>query len=181
MKILAQHGLNRRSWAGWLLGLIGLAFLLWPWSLYDKLWGIAYAICPQRPSHSLFFGGVQMPIEAREGGIFAGFMLGAAYLLATGRGKAGGLPSTKVLVVLVGFITLMGLDGLNAVAYDFYLPTPYTPNLPMRLGTGLLAGLGLAGILWPVFNQTMWRMYPRVSSFGNLTEVGTAVSTLIIF
>ncbi len=173
--------LTRRNWAVGALGLVLIVFLLAPWSLYDKLWGIAFAICPQRPSHSLFFGGVQMPIEAREGGIFAGFALGVAYLFAIGRGKSGELPSTKLLAPLVGFIALMGLDGLNAVAYDFYLSTPYTPNLPMRLGTGLLAGLGVAGILWPVFNQTMWCLVPPAPSFSKLSEVGTAVFLLILF
>jgi uncharacterized membrane protein len=173
--------LTRRYWAVWMLGLALIFFLLAPWSLYDKLWGIAFAICPQRPSHSLFFSGVQMPIEAREGGIFAGFTLGVVYLNIKGRGKASELPSTRLLALLVGFIALMGLDGLNAVAYDFYLPTPYTPNLPMRLGTGLLAGLGVAGILWPVFNQTIWRLVSPAPSFGKLSEVGTAVSLLVLF
>jgi uncharacterized membrane protein len=172
---------SRRYWSIWVLGLALIVFLLAPWPLYDKLWGIAFAICPQRPSHSLFFGGVQMPIEAREGGIFAGFALGVVYLFIKGRGRSGELPSTRLLALLVGFIALMGLDGLNAVAYDFYLPTPYAPNLPMRLGTGLLAGLGVAGILWPMFNQTMWRLVPRVPSFGKLPEVGTAVFLLVLF
>ena len=41
------------------------------------LWAIAFGICPQRPSHSLFLGGQQMPIEARMAGMFAGFIIGA--------------------------------------------------------------------------------------------------------
>ncbi len=45
---------NRRQWAIGLLGLAVLAFLLAPWPLYDKLWAIAYGICPQRPGNSLF-------------------------------------------------------------------------------------------------------------------------------
>ena len=124
--------LNRRQWAIGILGLSVLAFLLAPWPLYDKLWGIAYGICPQRPGHSLFFGDVQMPIEAREGGMYAGFLLGFIYLVILGRGKARELPSPGILALLVGFIALMGLDGVNAVAYDLYLPAPYVHNLFMR-------------------------------------------------
>lgn len=78
----------RQRWALGALVLAVMAFLLAPWSLYDKLWGIAYGICPQRPGHSLFFGGVQMPIEAREGGMYAGFLLGLVYLAVIGRSKA---------------------------------------------------------------------------------------------
>jgi uncharacterized membrane protein len=149
--------LSRRQWATWVLGLAVLGFLLAPWSLYDKLWAIAYGICPQRPEHSLFFGGVQMPIEAREGGMFGGFLLGVIYLIVIGRGRAWRLPSRKILAVLLGFIAIMGLDGINAVAYDLYFPTPYAPNLYLRMGTGLLTGLALAGILLPIFNQSIWQ------------------------
>jgi uncharacterized membrane protein len=39
-------------------------------TLVSVLWAIAFDICPQRPSHSLFLGGQQMPIEARMAGIF---------------------------------------------------------------------------------------------------------------
>jgi hypothetical protein len=161
--------------------LIGLAFLLAPLPLYDKLWGIAYGICPQRPGHSLFFGDVQMPIEAREGGMFAGFLLGAIFLIVLGRGTAGILPPRKILVLLVGFIVLMGLDGLNAVAYDLYMPALYTPNLYLRSGTGLLTGLALAGIMVPIFNQSIWLKSKRVASFSSWWEVGFVLMLLAIF
>jgi hypothetical protein len=49
---------NRNQWAIGILCLIVLAFLVVPLPLYDKLWGIAYGICLQRPGHSLFFGDV---------------------------------------------------------------------------------------------------------------------------
>ncbi len=172
---------DRQYWAVWFLGAALLVFLLAPWSLYDKLWVIASSICPQRPGHTLFFGGVQMPIEAREGGIFAGFLLGVAYLVATGRARASRLPSTKMLVILVGFIGLMGLDGLNAVAYDLYWPVPYQPNLYLRSGTGLLAGLAIAGILWPVFNETMWQQRQAVGSLESWRDLLGAVVLLAIF
>jgi uncharacterized membrane protein len=173
--------LNRRQWAIGVLALAVLAFLLAPWPLYDKLWGIAYGICPQRPGHSLFFGGVQMPIEAREGGMYAGFLLGFAYLVILGRGKARNLPPQKILTILIGFIVLMGLDGLNAVAYDLYLPTPYTPNLLMRSGTGLLTGLALAGIMLPIFNQSIWQQSTSVASLSSWRELVPALLLIAVF
>ena len=48
-------------------------------NLMSVLWAIAFGICPQRPSQSLFLGGQQMPIEARMAGMFGGFLIGAAY------------------------------------------------------------------------------------------------------
>ena len=173
--------LGRRHWAIGVLGLVVLAFLLAPWPLYDKLWGIAYGICPQRPGHSLFFGNVQMPIEAREGGMFAGFLLGSIYLIVLGRGAARKLPPRGILALLIGFVVLMGLDGLNAVAYDLYLPTPYVPNLFMRSGTGLLTGLALAGILVPIFNQSTWQQSKPVASFSSWRELAPALLLLAIF
>ncbi len=173
--------LKRQHWVGGISGLAVLAFLLAPWSLYDKLWAIAYGICPQRPGHSLFFGEVQMPIEAREGGMFSGFLLGLIFLVIIGRGKAIKLPPPRKLAVLVGFIALMGLDGLNALAYDLYLPTPYTPNLFMRSGTGLLTGLALAGVMVPVFNQTIWEQSKAVASFSTWREIIFAMLLVTIF
>ena len=60
------------------------------------LWAIAFGICPQRPGHSLFLGGQQMPIEARMAGMFGGFVLAAAYGWAAGRGRALRLPGREV-------------------------------------------------------------------------------------
>lgn len=179
--VFSRSPFSGQRWAIWLLALIGFIFLLLPWPLLDKLWAVAYGLCPQRPGHSLFFGGVQMPIEAREGGMFAGFILGAAYLLLLGRGKAINLPSRKAFVILASFITLMGLDGLNAFAYDLYLPTPYTPNLYLRLGTGLLTGLALAGLLIPSFNQTIWQQGREVASFTSWRDVGGVVVWTTLF
>ena len=64
---------NRQQWAIGVLALALLAFLVAPWSMYDKLWAIAYGICPQRPGHSLFFGGVQMPSKRERVDCLAAF------------------------------------------------------------------------------------------------------------
>jgi uncharacterized membrane protein len=172
---------SRRHWALGVLSLVVLGFLLAPWPLYDKLWGIAYGICPQRPEHSLFFGNVQMPIEAREGGMFAGFLLGSIYLVILGRGTARKLPSKGILVLLIGFVVLMGLDGLNAVAYDLYLPTPYVPNLFMRSGTDLLTGLALAVIMLPIFNESTWQQSKPIASLSSWRSMAPVLLLLALF
>jgi uncharacterized membrane protein len=126
-------------------------------NLMSILWAIAFGICPQRPSHSLFLGGQQMPIEARMAGMFGGFLIGAAYFVAIGRGRAWRMPSSGMTIVLVVLVALMGIDGVNAFLYDLGVPHLYPPNLYLRLGTGLLTGLTFAGFVVPAFNSTVWQ------------------------
>lgn len=148
--------LARQWWAVGVLALAALIFVAAPWPLIDKLFAIAYGICPQRPAHSLFFGGQQMSIEARMFGMFGGAVAAALYLAARGRGKATGFPRPAILAVLIGFVAWMGLDGVNALLFDLRLSHLYTPNLALRLGTGLLAGLSIGVVIAPAFNQTIW-------------------------
>lgn len=126
-------------------------------TLASVLWAVAFGICPQRPSHSLFLGGQQMPIEARMAGMFAGFVISAAYFVAHGRGRAWRTPTGWIAVLLVGFMVILGGDGLNAFLYDLRWPHLYPPNLSLRLGTGLLTGLTFAAFLVPAFNGTVWQ------------------------
>jgi uncharacterized membrane protein len=123
----------------------------------DMLWAIAFGICPQRPSHSLYLGGQPMPIEARMAGMFGGFLIGVAYFIALGRGRAWRLPGPTMTTTFMGFIALMGVDGLNAFFFDLHLLYLYTPLLSLRLATGLLTGLAFAGFVVPAFNATVWQ------------------------
>lgn len=132
-------------------------------SWISPLWALAFGICPQRPSHSLFFDGQQMPIEARMAGMFAGFLIGVLYFVAIGRGRAWLMPNKAMTITLMSFIVLLGADGVNAFLFDLQLPHLYTPNLPMRLGTGLLTGLAFAAFMLPAFNSTIWRTGQNLS------------------
>ncbi len=135
------------------------------------LWAIAFGICPQRPSHSLFLGGQQMPIEARMAGMFGGFVIGLAYFAAMRRGRAWRMPGNAMSVILISFVVLLGVDGVNAFFFDLRLPHLYTPNLPLRLGTGLITGLTFAGFMLPVFNSTVWQAGLDVSPLTNAREL----------
>ena len=150
-------------------------------TLMSILWAIAFGICPQRPSHSLYLGGVQMPIEARMAGIFAGFTLTAGYVVITGRGRAWQLPSMPLTTLLVGFVIGMGVDGMNALLYDLRLPHLYSPNLPLRLGTGLLTGLAMAAFVVPTFNDTVWRTGLNASPFSNWRDLAAAGGLLGLY
>jgi uncharacterized membrane protein len=146
------------------------------------LWAIAFGICPQRPSHSLFLGGQQMPIEARMAGMFAGFVITAAYGWVAGRGRAMRLPDRAMTLTLVGFIALLGVDGVNAFLFDLRLPHLYAPNILLRLGTGLLTGVAFAGLVVPAFNSTVWASGPDISLLGGARDVlGTLLVEAVYF
>ena len=151
---------------------LGAAFILAPFPLKDKLDAIPFGIDPQRPSHTYFFGGTPLPglewlapaepvklsLEARKVGMYVGFLAIWLYLLVLGRGRAKGMAPPAILLTLVIFVSIMGLDGFNAFFYDLkFLPHLYAPRLDLRLGTGLLCGYAFAGILLPVVNYSLWR------------------------
>ncbi len=105
---------------------------------------------------------MQLPLEARDFGMYVGFLAVWAYLIALGRGRAKGMPSVWILVLLIIFIGVMGLDGINAFLFDLHknipnIPYLYEPRLQLRLATGLLTGITFAGILTPVVNYSLWR------------------------
>ncbi len=153
------------------LALVLLAFALAPWPLMSKLRAVGFGICAQRPSHSYFLGGVQLPIEARMVGIFGGYLAALVYFLALRRGRASKFAPVPLLVLGVLFIAAMGFDGLNNLFHDVGLPYLYAPYNPARLITGLLTGLAIATLVLPVFNSTVWaegQARPVLGGWGEL-------------
>lgn len=168
---------------GWLgvLVLLLAGFVLAPWPLLDKLWAIGYGICPQRVSHSYFLAGRQLPVEAREAGMFAGFLLTVLVLAGLGRFRARELPSLPLLLVLILFGFSMAFDGVNNTLYDMGLFHLYAPYNPARLITGLLMGTTMAGLIWPIFNMTIWRQAPPVPVLDHWSQLGVVLVVLGLF
>jgi hypothetical protein len=154
---------------------------LYPAPLSAKLFAAAYGIDPQRPSHTFAPGGVQMPLEARKLGMFGGFLLAYLCMLAAGRWRAAAFPPARILAVLIGFVAAMGLDGLNALCFDLGWPHLYTPDLRLRLATGLLTGVAMAAILLPAFNGSLWRDIDDVPSLANGRELLAILVPQVMF
>lgn len=152
------------------LGFFVLLFAL-PGNLNDKLLLLATGACAQRPGHSYFMAGMQLPMEGRMVGIFGGFALTLFFLWFIGRGRAFHQPPLPVMLVLVAMVATIAIDGLNATAYDMQLPTLYTPQNWLRLTTGVLSGIGLAGLTQPFFNSITWRRGYNRRSFENWGEL----------
>jgi hypothetical protein len=87
----------------------------------------------------------------------------------------------------MGFIAVMGVDGVNSYTHFFpEFPHVYTPRNWLRLLTGMGTGLAMGLAIMPMLAQTLWRLdvyRPVIGSFRELLVVlavaGTAVLLLL--
>jgi uncharacterized membrane protein len=118
---------------------------------------VSYALCHRITDRSFTINGRQFPLCARCTGMYLGVALAVTALLLSGRGRRALLPSRRWLLVLLGFIILLGIDGLNSYSH-FFPNTPhlYTPQNWLRLFTGLGTGLAMGVIVLTAMAQTFW-------------------------
>jgi uncharacterized membrane protein len=154
---------DRRLWlfAAVLVGSLGV-FLLAPWSLQEKSIAALHGLCAQQPTHSFWFGDSRLPFDARMTGIYGGFLIVGIYLLARGRLYRSGAPPASLLIILAGFVAIMGVDGVNSTLNDFGLPYVYEPSNHLRFVTGAMTGTALAVFIWMLAGGVLWS--PAVSS-----------------
>ena len=165
---------------------LALVFTAWflnaPAGLLGKADSIGYAVCHRISVRSFFVGEIQMPLCARCTGIYLGVVLGVAIMAALGRWRAGVLPPTHVIVVMVLFITVMGVDGVNSyLTLIPGLPHAYQPQNWLRLLTGLLTGVAVSGLIYPVFNSTLWKRWRETPIVRGVWELlGIVLAALIV-
>lgn len=117
-----------------------------------------YAICHRITARSFTIAGRQLPLCARCTGIYLGISLTFLVLLMAGRARRSALPPLRLLLVLGGFVALMGVDGLNSYSHFFpEAPHLYEPQNWLRLVTGAGTGLTMGLITFPALAQTLWR------------------------
>lgn len=137
---------------------------------------VGYAICHRITERSFIVGGVQLPLCARCTGTYLGALSGLAVMYLLGRSRAANLPPVHILAIFVLFVAIMGLDGINSYLTLFPgLPHLYEPQNWLRLSTGTLEGIALAGVVLPVFNQTMWADATGERSLRDVRELGVAL------
>jgi uncharacterized membrane protein len=169
------------------LGLAALVFVSWllstPPGLLGKADAVGYAICHRIDGRSFHLGDRQLPLCARCTGIYLGALLGMGLLIGMGRSRAGGLPPRILLVILFGFTAVMGFDGVNSYLTLFPgLPHLYEPRNWLRLATGIFNGLTLAALVYPIFNQTLWKNWearPVIARFRELGLIGAFALVVI--
>jgi hypothetical protein len=126
-------------------------------------------------------GGEQLPLEARMGGIFLGFLCAVALLSLLGRLRASQPPGGALGLACWALIALTGIDGLNAFFFDGSLAHLYTPNTELRLLTGLGAGLGVGLMAVPVVADIVWARPQEEASIEDPLELlgGLALAGLV--
>lgn len=117
-----------------------------------------YALCHRISDRSFSIAGRQFPLCARCTGMYLGAALAGLVLLLAGRERRAFLPRRGLLLALLGFIALMGIDGINSYSHFFPdAPHLYEPRNWLRLATGLGTGLTLGIIVSAALAQTLWR------------------------
>ena len=149
----------------------GVAFLAAPGELDEKLMLALRGVCAQRPDHGFLVDGAPLALEARMYGIFAGFSVAVGIPWLRGHCRRAELPRGAVAGVLIFFVLSLLIDGMNALLYAMGSPHLYVPRNDLRLVTGLLGGVGLAGYAAPVVSFVWWREREPVPLYSSWTDV----------
>jgi uncharacterized membrane protein len=113
---------------------------------------LGYGLCHQLPDRSFFAGGHQLPVCARDTGIYLGFVVALIVMAALDRGRRRtGMPPAWLLGVGFAVLVAMGWDGITS-----YAGLRVTTNL-IRLATGTGAGFAIALVIVPLLNTELWR------------------------
>jgi uncharacterized membrane protein len=139
-------------------------FISTPPGLFGKVDAIGYAVCHRISERSFHIGNIQLPLCARCSGMYLGAVTGLVFQVISGW-KRSRIPHWSILALLAAFVVAFGIDGSNSYLYLLKqlspgilpkIPNLYIPNNTLRLLTGSGMGMGMALMLFPAFNQTVW-------------------------
>lgn len=147
-----------------------------PWAALEKADAVGYAVCHRIDHRSFHLAGRQLALCVRCTGTYLGVMAGLGSFWLRGRRRAIGFPPVPVLVVLVAFWILFGVDGLNSYLTLLGAPHAYEPHHLLRVLTGCLNGVALVILVWPVFNFSLWKQTDAQPAVRNLRELGVIVA-----
>ncbi len=146
-----------------------LVFAVWfsiaPPGFLGKADAVGYAICHRIDERSFHIGDRQLPLCARCTGEFYSAAISLIFFSIFSK-KQSGMPGWKLGVPLLLFLAAFGIDGTNSFLYLLKqtsggmlnnIPNLYIPNNTLRLFTGSGMGIALASILYPAFNQSVWK------------------------
>jgi uncharacterized membrane protein len=182
----------------WLVPLAAIiAFAVWsynaPPGLLGKADAIGYAVCHRIDERSFHIGERQLPLCARCTGEFYAAGVTLLFLSIVSKRKSG-MPGWKLGAPLILFFLAFGIDGTNSYLYLLKqtsdgvlsgIPNLYIPNNTLRLFTGSGMGIALAAVVFPAFNQSVWKVYdpsPALSwgKLATLVGIVLVVNLLIL-
>ncbi|MHB1342296.1 MAG: DUF2085 domain-containing protein [Coriobacteriia bacterium] len=121
---------------------------------------VGFGLCHQLSERSFAAGGYQLPVCARDTGIYVGFALSLLVIALIERGRTPSeVPRVPWLIAGAVFLGAMAYDGVTS-----YAGLRTTTN-DLRLITGLLAGYALPLLVVPMLNSQMWRGLSGVRLF----------------
>lgn len=160
-----------------LLVVVGLLLAGWlietPPGLLGKADAVGYAVCHRIAERSFSIGDRQFSLCARCTGMFLGALVGLIYQVR--RGRLGGMPSLKFYIFIGLCVAAFGVDGLNSYVQlvpNMGLPHLYESQNYLRVLTGSGMGLGIAIMLYPVYNQTLWRNFDQGAGLRTWRDLG---------
>lgn len=146
---------------------------------------IGNAVCHRIPERSFFVAGQQLPVCARDTGMFSAALLGIIGFTLTLRSRASAFPARPCAYVFAAFFLAWAFDGFNSY---WLLATGrtliYQPQNWLRLTTGAFMGITLGTYMTALANQAIWRApdaIPVVGAWRDMFRlVGIAVFVVIV-
>jgi uncharacterized membrane protein len=115
------------------------------------LYLIGSAFCAQTPSHSFFYQGQKLPLDARETGIYLGFLtVFIFWLFLKIRKKPNKVFSLSLLAPIIFSILYLAFDGFSSM-FRMAWVSNWT-----RLISGLLFGQSLAILILLILSHSFW-------------------------
>ena len=168
-----------------------IAFVVWftiaPPGLLGKADAVGYAICHRIDERSFHIGDRQLPLCARCTGEFFSAAISLLFFAIVSPKKSG-MPNWKLGAPLLLFFIAFGIDGSNSYLYLLKstapgafdnIPNLYIPNNILRLFTGSGMGIALASILYPAFNQSVWKDADKERAL-DWKKLGILVGTVVL-
>ncbi|HEY3340507.1 MAG TPA: DUF2085 domain-containing protein, partial [Anaerolineae bacterium] len=169
---------------------IALVAALLPKQLLQSLDLVGYAVCHRIPERSFFIANIQLPLCARDTGMFSGALLGIISFVVVQRKRVAQFPVKPFLFVLAAFFLIWGFDGFNS--YMLLLRGQvliYMPQNWLRLVTGAFMGITLSSFVVPLFNSAVWQPQlasnePSVGSWrtvGRLAVIAVGIIVVVLW
>ena len=170
--------LRRFPWRVVLVFILVVIIVIWmyiaPEGIFGKADAIGYAVCHRIAHRSFHIGDIQFSVCARCTGQYLGAVLGILFLSNFRRYRTGRPPMFVIGILLVWGLAYV-VDGFNSFLHlipsteRFWL---YEPSNAFRLITGIGVGLGISVMLFPAFNQTVWKQYDRRPVLEGMWDFG---------
>jgi len=178
LSMIRELILRRFPWRVVLVFILVVIIVIWmyiaPEGIFGKADAIGYAVCHRIAHRSFHIGDIQYSVCARCTGQYLGAVLGILFLSIFRRYRTGRPPMFVIGILLIWGLVYI-VDGFNSflhlipITERFWL---YEPSNAFRLITGIGVGLGISVMLFPAFNQTVWKQYDRRPVLEGMWDFG---------